>query len=163
MARPRGIPDRLVEAVLAEAGAGKSTREISAWLKAKHKLVVGHNAVARFLRERKAERKAAAEAVIAERTAQKLTADFDAVDAEMAKLQGIAAALREGMVTADGKPGTTLLDRIGQTPRVLVYEKIVARIQSIAEERREGAGAGKGGATGPSSGVAVLPPEDPNA
>mgnify|MGYP000591369042 CR=1 FL=1 len=32
MARPRGIPDRLVEAVLAEAGAGKSTREISAWL-----------------------------------------------------------------------------------------------------------------------------------
>jgi len=47
----RGIPSALEGEVLSQHLAGKTTREIAAWLKAEHKVDVSYRTVARFLKE----------------------------------------------------------------------------------------------------------------
>ncbi len=49
MPRP-GIPPALEQAVLAEAGKGRSQREIAAWLKAEHRVGVTHVTVGKLLK-----------------------------------------------------------------------------------------------------------------
>lgn len=81
------IPSDLTEFILAKAGAGLSTREISKALLDEKGLKVSHAAVGRRLREIRDERKPIAQAVIAEKLGKTVTTDLDELDAVRSRLK----------------------------------------------------------------------------
>lgn len=94
----RKIPDALVGEVLSRSANGEGTRKIAAWLEEAHGISVHFTGVADLLKDSRAERKEAAQAIVAEKlgSADGLSADIDGIIAlrkEAAEVRAIA--LRE--------------------------------------------------------------------
>ena len=75
------IPDTLVGEVLARSANGEGTRKIAAWLEAEHGISIHFSSIADMVRDARAERKEAAQAIIAEKlgSAEGLSADIDGI------------------------------------------------------------------------------------
>lgn len=145
MARPTAIPHRLHDAVLEKAGENWGTRRISDWLKTEHKVNASHNAVAKLLRELRKGREEVTRAVVAEKLSGTVTKDLDVLSDLRESALSLAKRYRERLdgpplpapddLNGSGAKVSALYDAIERTPVALVYEKLLARAESLTARR----------------------------
>ena len=114
----RTIPPSLEAAVMEKAGEGLGTRAISDWLRAEHHVAASHQAVNRFLRGRRIERREAVKAVVSEHLARSATRDLDRLE----ELTRTAMAIAR---KHEGKPDVWA--RVTREARSLIEAKLKAQ------------------------------------
>lgn len=113
MPRP-GIPPALEPAVLAEAGKGRSHRDIAAWLKATHGVGVTHVTVGKLLKRVRGELSETTRAVAVNELAPQVVGDIAELEAMRRRARAIEEKAMEGrIVTALGEP---LVDKKTKKP-----------------------------------------------
>ena len=124
------IPPNLHEEVLGQSGQGKTTYEISQWLRATHGVEASYRAVARLLQRVRKERAGMAQDIVRARLQKELPRDLDA----LAHQQRILASLQEAYITKEG----TL--RVGKDVRE--YLAVHDRITRVLDLKLYYSGAG---------------------